>query len=266
MESIGLLLPFAFMGLVMVGFAVALFTFMARRIRRALSPEGKAEVVANAQTWVSEDARGLAPWGPGSIADLSTVVTYRWTRTVNEETKGVVEAVSVARPLLAFATVWGLSGRHILARTTAHTLKMEAEGTALDPAVAFHIFLNGRPLGSWRTNDGALLDPSGAQIGEAVRGATYRINGVPTNWKDRWYGVTLHGREVGAVLAQRGAKDLRWLVPVGEKASVVQLPDDAGSTGTLDPEAERWLLALATIEIAFTQVARSAGTGLHRAA
>ncbi len=223
---------------------VGLVLFTVTRICGSLSPRGAITVAEEADRWLDTQIPALAPWRQGSVAELSNFTTFRWTRFVSEKSWGTIAAVTGEQPLVAFSAEWTWTRRRLFARTTAHHWVMALEGDAI------RIFLDGAPFGTWRRTDGVLSDPAGQPIGSALRGGTVWINDLPAAWEDQWFAVTLRDTVVGAVLAQRGLKrmPLLWV----DRGPAVRLAD-----APLTSEHERWLLALAIVELAWVRVQRA---------
>jgi hypothetical protein len=199
---------------------------------RAATPAGRADVVAGAERWLEAEESKLLRWGDRSIGDLSDHVTLQYSTSANTTKKAKVYSVTRDGPLALYVSVSGLSGQHLLARTTAHRWRMQV---VRDPdATSLRLWLDETPFGAWRFDDWALLDAQGEAVGRAERPSTSSVAGIPTAWEGRWYDVSLHGRTVGRVRAQYGVKD----------ASGKRLAAAEPASLPLEAEAEQWLLAV----------------------
>ena len=234
MDALLLLGPF----FVLFGLVVAaLIGYAAWSLFRAATPAGRADALAGAKRWLEKEQDKLLPWDERAIGDLSDFVTSRYSSAANMTRRAKVPAVSRNGPLALYVSVSGLSGRHLLARTAAHRWRMQVEREP--DTTHLRLWLDEAPFGAWRLDDWSLLDARGETVGRAERPATSSVAGILPSWDSRWYDVVLRGRTVGRVLAQYGVKEALQLkkLPTAEPAN---LP--------LEPEAERWLLAVALAE------------------
>lgn len=232
--------PFAFCCVGMLAFVFVVGFFFVRRFRYDRSAAGQQSMANDAEQWLVQQVALLVPWQPGSLADISDFSNYTWTRVISEKTRGTVKSVSSDRSIIAFYNVWSFTNRRLWARTTAHHWYMTLGGGEV------RMTLNGAPFGSWRTSDGALLDPAGQPIGYAKRPSTWTLNRMPTNWEDRWFEVVLRDQVIGAILAQRGMR----------KTGLGLAPKMAAVAPAATPtaESERWLLALAVVELGWMNI------------
>ncbi|MDP9380052.1 MAG: hypothetical protein M3Q29_07865 [Chloroflexota bacterium] len=115
-DDLILALPLACFGV--PAFAIlVLFGFL---VRRNLSAAGQSQMLSDGEMWLDTELSGLLPSRPASLSDVSDSISYVYTRFVSEKTRGSVKSVSQDRALIAFYTISGFHGLHILARTTAH--------------------------------------------------------------------------------------------------------------------------------------------------
>jgi len=219
---------------------VVFIVFAVRQFRTSSSPVGQQQLALEAHRWLDQQRPTLVPWTEDALANISCSLSFRWTEFVITRTTGTVKALQPPAPIIAFRYLHGPGFRSLFATTSAHRWQMRY----VDGAIM--ITLNEQPFGAW--HDGNLYDAGGTMIGEAKRPSAWWLNGVPMAWDDQWYDVTLRGRVIGSIFAQRGVKN--WVSNDTQQPLVRSAPG-------LDHESGLWLLALATTDSGYTAGRRS---------
>lgn len=216
--------------------------------RQAGSAGNRQGMIAQAEQWTAHKVADLLPWRPDAIGDLATRPTYRQTRFVNYTARGTIGSHSGRGAWIAFCfgdnqAIWNSEqrARVAVARTTQDTWHIVAHDD-----VAYLSF-NGAPLGQWRFADGALLDPQGTIVGEAVRPHVWLKNvvGLPLNDLPN-YGVFLHGSEIGTISTEGTAAPRGTFGPIGQREPLITTAQP-----TLDDHQTCWLLAIGIAEAAY---------------
>jgi hypothetical protein len=216
--------------------------------RHAGSTGNRHGLIAQAEQWTAQKVVDLLPWRSDALGDLAARPIYWQTRFVNFKARGTIGSHSGRGAWIAFCfgdnqTIWNSAQRErvVVARTT-----QDAWHIIVRDDVAYLSF-NGAPLGQWRFTDGALLDPQGSTVGEAVRpqGWLTSFNGLPLNGLPN-YGVFLHGSPIGTISTAGTAAPRGTLRPVG-KGTPLLTPTQP----TLDDQQTRWLLAIGITEAAY---------------
>lgn len=261
-DIISLLFSLAFVGIPFCGFAIifagfiALFVWVIRKSASAPTAAEQKSALDDAQAWVNGKAPSLTPWSVTLLNDLSAEWNGTYTRFIELKGKGTIRLYSTGADVIAFAMVrrsgdFGL----VVAATTANRWRIQFGGGFAQ------VYRDSAALGQWRLGDGEIFDASSQSIGSARRGSglTFFINGIPTDWKDRFYDVTLNGRKIGAINnAPEGAGLFRSISGAGTP----KLAYTAESF--LDRNAEDWLMALAIIETAYYSVLERANASRAR--
>jgi hypothetical protein len=239
-----ILIPLCGFGIVFLIVLIGIILVIRKRMTPT-SPKELAATRAKSQTWLNSKRPELAPWQRTSLNDLSADWRGTYSQWVRLEAKGTIRSLSDHTDLVAYYLLRSTDPTILWAETSTQRWQIEFEkGVA-------KIYLDDRPFGQWRLSDGALFDEIARPVGQAKRkgGLNLFINGIATQWRDRFYKVTLYDRAIGAINnIPEGSAFLRS-VTGGNEPPLVQT---AGSL--LDAEAEDWLLALAIIEAGYYSV------------
>ena len=246
--EIAVILIFILTGIAMIIFIVGMIFLIRWFIKKGTeqkSPEHIQHEQQSMQARVDSMKKSLAPWGNRSYTDISSWMEYKFSKGMARRLVGTVYSLD-KKPIMAFSRVErGFnSDGYFFVGSTNFNLAFEVKDDNID------IVLNQQSLGRI-TKSGDLFNNQGELIGNAKHPAKIALNssGLRYRFGETTYNVQLHNKDIATIFVAPNYADY------AESLSSVNINENAVGQPIIQllqepsPEEEKWLLAIAIIEI-----------------
>ncbi|WOI23233.1 hypothetical protein [Nonlabens ulvanivorans] len=241
-------LTFLLTALAMIGFVVGMFfliRWLVRKANKEKTPQQTQNEKQQLLARVDYMKKSLAPWGDRSFTDISSWMTYQFSKGMTRRLIGTVYATD-QKPIMAFSRVERgfRSDGQFYVGSSIFNLGYEVKEDTI------YITLNNQYLGSI-TNSGGLFDAQKKYIGNAVHPTKVSLSSGNFRYRfgDSSYEVIINEKRLATVYVAPNYADFHeGLFKNNFNENAIGQPI-MSLLNTPSPEEEKWLLAIAVLEI-----------------
>ncbi|MBF4983681.1 hypothetical protein FNJ87_04825 [Nonlabens mediterrranea] len=241
-------LIFILTALAMIGFVVGMFFFIRWLVRKGNKKKSPEETLNEKQQMLARVdymKKSLVPWDNRSFTDISSWMTYQFSKGITRRLTGTVYATD-QQPIMAFSRIergFRSDGQFYVGSTNFNLGYEVKEDT-------IYITLNGQYLGNI-TNSGGLFNAQGDHIGSAVHPTKISVSSGNLRYRfgDSSYEVVINNKKLATVWVAPNYADFHhgnFTKNFNENAIGQPI---MSLNNTASPEEEKWLLAIAVLEI-----------------
>lgn len=242
------IIVFIITALLMIGFVVGMFFLIRFFIRKGTKEKSPQEAYHQQQQMlarVDHMKKSLDPWGYRNYRDISSWMTYKFSKGMSSRLVGTVYGTD-QKPILAFSRLE--SGFNSDGYFFVGSTKFDIACKVRDQNI--EILYNNQPLGTI-TSNGDLIDASGNRIGHAAHPTKISINSGSLRYRfgESTFDVVMHNKKLAVVHVAPNYADFAhgsFSHNFNENAMGQPILTMLESPST---EEEKWLLAIAIIEI-----------------